>query len=197
MRTIQIHTRGCGKRKPGHLYLVSEPNEDGELPIWTDIDPPIAFSEKQFRGLIYVDLAAILAGIAYPNYLTGKSAQSHAAEILREPEIEAFGMPLSVRKRVGIGLEGVHALAPVDLRGMAASMREISRVVHGRAAANIPEFWREAQQSNWPGALAATWRLWRQMTTKQASETYPLVASVLVGLGATQDALAMQKVRKL
>jgi hypothetical protein len=55
-----VMRRGCGYPKPGAVYLESQGEAGGTLPIIVVIDPPIPHSHFH-RGWIYIDLDAALA----------------------------------------------------------------------------------------------------------------------------------------
>lgn len=56
----QVRRRGCGYPKPGGVYLESQGEAGGTLPIIVIIDPPIPHNHFH-RGWVYIDLDAMLA----------------------------------------------------------------------------------------------------------------------------------------
>jgi hypothetical protein len=56
----QVMRRGCGYPKPGGVYLESQGEAGGTLPIIVVIDPPIDHDHFH-RGWVYIDLDEMLA----------------------------------------------------------------------------------------------------------------------------------------
>lgn len=56
----QVSRRGCGYPKPGGVYLESQGEVGGTLPIIVVIDPPIEHDHFH-RGWVYIDLDEMLA----------------------------------------------------------------------------------------------------------------------------------------
>lgn len=56
----QVSRRGCGYPKPGGVYLESQGEVGGTLPIIVVIDPPIEHTHFH-RGWVYIDLDEMLA----------------------------------------------------------------------------------------------------------------------------------------
>jgi hypothetical protein len=60
IETRLVTRRGCGYPKPGGVYLESQGEAGGTLPIIIVLDPPIAHDHFH-RGFVYCDLDAMLA----------------------------------------------------------------------------------------------------------------------------------------
>jgi hypothetical protein len=192
MRTITIEQRRCGKRKPGHCYVVSEPG-DGELPLVVLIDPPIPYPSEQFRGIITVDLDMILSGEEYPAYLAGSSDLHMQRKILHEPEIAAYGMPLRRRESIGVcERDGLGALGNVRLadHGRAGvALRALSTQYRYKTCrVEVPVIWRALQDRKPLDALAAMWRLW-EGTPKSHRDRVRIYATMFMhAINADEDA---------
>ena len=195
IRIIHEKPRGCGQRKGGKVYLVAEPSEDGQLALWTNIDPPIPYDGEEHRGYILLDLEALLPGEPLENYLVGSSADRLRREVLHEPEIELFGMPLRTRETTGIvsrgGLEALKGLALLDVRRFGLATRTLSRLVVGKTSGEVLATIRHAQERDLSRCLAALWRLWRGSTKQQKKGIRPFVVMAMDSIGAGEDALAL------
>lgn len=191
MRTIVIHQRKCGKRKPGHVYVVSEPGT-GELPIVTLIDPPIPYPAPQFRGIITVDVDMILAGEPYPTYLVGSSGLRMQKTIIREPEIAAYGMTLKRRQEIGIcakeGLGQLGKLYPRNPSAIGTALRALSDSYKFKTCRiEVPVAWRALQDGKFTDALAAIWRLWEGTPMSRKTGVRVWVAMFMSALNASGD----------
>jgi hypothetical protein len=201
IRTIVISRRGCGKRKEGHIYIVSEPSPDGVLPMWTPIDPPIPYINDdgtpagQFRGFISVDLDAILQRHPMSEYLAGASKIRLESKILHDPEIERYGMIQSARLRTGIckkgGIEALENLRPLHAQTVFVFLRSLMRKAKGNIATEPPKAIQCLQSYDCAGALAALWRMWNKATDKQKVQIKPDIAGAMTYLGAREDAIEL------
>lgn len=187
--TITIKTRGCGKRKKGGCYLVSEPSEDGILPLWTDIDPPIKYNGAQFRGTIQVDLESILVGS--DNYLAGTSKERADNEKIAAVERRMFGMARRSRLQRGIcrsgGLEALEHVHFKSIRRLGACLRSVARRAGG--AEEIASAFRHLQEMNPQLVLADLWRYYNRASKKEKEKTAAWIRAAMVELNAAGDAL--------
>ena len=192
MRNIVCKRRGCGRRKDGSVYLVSEPGR-GELPLWVHIDPAIPFGNSQFRGLKIVDLELILAGKSMIEYLLDGSAERFRREQIQEPEIDTFGMPLRIRVRTGIcltgGLDALSDLYPKDISDIGFALRSLSALGVGKANVEIPVAFRMLQEKRYPAFLAAVWRLWNNCPNGKLGQARPWIRMAMMAINALEDAL--------
>ena len=191
MRTITCSPRMCGRRKKGNAYLISEPSENGILPLWSDIDPPIPYEGgKQFRGLLVISLDLLLAG---KNYLAGASAERERHETISEPEIRMFGMPLRTRSTIGtcrdIGLSALDDLAIKDIQVLGLSLRTLTGLQIGKAAIEIPMCLSKIQAGQPQSALASLWRMWHACPPGKKAEAAPWIQMAMYELGAGEDAM--------
>jgi len=193
VRTIICKKRGCGKRKPGNTYVVSEPGPDGILPLWTDIDPPIPYRGDQFRSFLLVDLELILAGASIEDYLVGASAERLTRENLLKPEIWTYGMPARTRARIGIctsgGLDALEKVDFLDVDDLGSSLRSLGRLELGKVAVEVPTAFGQIAKINPVGVLAALWRLWKDCPPMQREDARPWINCAMISLGALEDAL--------
>ena len=191
MRTITCSQRKCGRRKKGSAYLVSEPGEDGILPLWTNIDPPVPYNGPMFRGLLQIDLDKLLARNG--DYLAGASAERQRHDTIQEPEIQLYGMPLRTRLGIGIcligGLEAIGDLSFRSVRDLGFSLRSLSRLPLGKAAAEVTISFGHVQESRPDKVLASLWRLWLGCPDKQREDAAPWVRLGMISLGAPEDTL--------
>ncbi len=193
MRTIQCIPRGCGRKKKGKVYIVSEPGEGGLLPLWTSINPSVPYEGAQFRGTKLADLELILAGRPMNEYLIGASAERLRREALLYPEIQTFGMPLRNRLRTGIcifgGLEALNKLRPTSLRDYGLALRSLRALDLGKALTEVAAGFRNVQEQNYAGALASAWRLWINCPPSQKKTAAIWTRLAMRSLGAADDAM--------
>ena len=192
MRTITCKPRGCGRRKKGQTYLVSEPGK-GILPLWVDIDPAIFFGDVQFRGLKIVDLELILAGKPMKEYLLDGSAERFRREQIQEPEIDTFGMPMRTRVRTGIclvsGLDALGNLYPKDVSDIGFALRSLSALGVGKANVETAIAFRMLQEKKYPAFLASVWRLWNNCPNGKKNQARHWVRMAMIAINALEDAL--------
>jgi len=196
MRTIKCKKRGCGYRKPGQLYLVAELGS-GDLPIWIDVDMPILYEGKQFRGTICIDLDKVLAGEPMSEYLAGQSSQRHRKSVMLEPELEAFGMPLKRREKIGICREG-GIIALNDLCLIPEMAIRFTSAIYILSQMNLGKAQDETlilQQTTLEtliATLASLWRLWDKCPPGQRPAAKILVRMAMTAIGARLDALEVK-----
>ena len=197
VRTVIQHKRRCsksGRRTEGAAYLVSEPSENGILPIIVVLDDPIPFrppSDKPLgRQPIEINLDALLEGAAYEEFIAGASAERYKSERLKEPELLAFGMPLRDRTCFGIcrsdGLEALKDVAPKDIRGTGRHLRNLTR---GSGDQEVARAWAAFSDRNWLGVLASLHRAWRKYSPEKRERMAPYFWPVFMSLNATDDAI--------
>lgn len=201
MRTISEGTRGCGTRKAGATYLVSEPGE-GELPLWSAIEPPIPYEDGHFRGWVEIDLEATLEQRTV--VLAGTSAERKRTEDSHSWEIEQFGMTLRTRLRVGIGKgrteEGVAGrLSELSMHRNASAIEIIGGSLRGlgtmeinRLDAELAKVWCAAQENDAPAILAACWRMSHLLPPGKVRDAKRYLMRMMVLIGAPEDALTLR-----
>ncbi len=196
MKGIVCKTRGCGKKKKGGVYLTSEPSERGILPLWVEINPPVRFVGKQFRGQKLIDLELVLAGAPMEEYLLGASAERLKRDRIKEPEILSFGMPLRDRLRTGIcipnGLSALQQLAPHSMRDIGFALRSLARLELGEAGVEVTTGFRMLQEKKYDAFLAAMWRLWRSCPESKKPLARTWVRLAMIGIDAMEDALEVE-----
>ncbi len=192
MRIITCKPRGCGRRKNGGVYLVSEPGK-GILPLWVSIDPPIEFDGDNFRGQIQVDLELVLAGLSKEQYLLGASAERVQRENLHSPEIQAYGMLLRDRRGIGVcrarGMDALSELYPKHIGDLGLALRSLSRLGTGKGSLEVPIAFRLIQEKKYGGVLAALWRLWNACPKGQKTKAALWVRIAMISLNAPEDAM--------
>jgi len=195
---VKATRRGCGKRKRG-VYVVSG-GGGGHLPKWVSICPPVARNGPQFRGIIQIDLDAMLVG--GQEVLVGTSAERVKHETALSPEIQAFGMPYRVRIRTGLcavyGPEGLDRLTLVDSMGLGHALRALGSLSLGKARAEPTrafENWQKTILDRTQGygpILASLWRLWNNCPDQQKPRAVFWVQQAMTFINAPEDAGAIR-----
>ena len=190
--------RGCGKRKRG-VYVISG-GGGGDLPKWVPIRPPIVRNGPQFRGIIQIDLDAML--VSGREVLVGASAERIQHETALSPEIQAFGMPYRMRTRTGLcaiyGPEGLDRLTLVDGMGLGHALRALGSLSLGKARAEPTrafESWQKTILDRTQGygpVLASLWRLWNNCPEQQKPRAVFWIQQGMKALNASEDADAIR-----
>lgn len=198
VRIVKTIIRGCGKRKPGGCYLVSETSPDGQLDPFTILKTAIPFRpppgvNPNMRGYILVDLNKILEGASYDEYVLGGTAERRSKEIARQPEIEAFGMPIAEREAIGIcrahGLSALAQLHPQSAGRIGRPLRLLAGATNALSESERAKAVASAQKGDWAGVLAALWRMYKNLSPRsRTSQNIGNIALAMAGIGAGEDA---------
>lgn len=198
VQLIHEDPRGCGRRRRG-AYAVSRAG-DGELPLWVDIDPPIPYEGKQFRGVKTIDLEKTL--VERTVVFVGASLERRQHATAQQDEIETFGMPFGVRTRLGIcSVHGPGAFARLALRDRVAlgrALRALSQHTVGNAGAQTVRAWSAWQaavkdRKGYAPLLARLWHLWRDATPQQKPKVVPWLQMAMKAINAPEDAEALRQ----
>lgn len=201
MKTITEGRRGCGIRKEGATYLVSEPGE-GELPLWNPIEPPIPYDGGHFRGWVEIDLEATLDERAI--VLAGTSAERKRDEDASAWEMEQFGMPLHTRLRTGIGKGLSEEELAIKLGWLsmgrqsgtmeivAGGLRALGAMGISRLDAELAKVWRAAQEDDPAAILASCWRMSKLLPAGKMADAKRYLMRIMVLVGALADALVLR-----
>lgn len=191
---LLIHVRGCGKRKPGGVYLVSELSPLGALSAFISIDPVIEWVGPVTRAICAtVGLEDFLSGVPYPDCAIEASEARETRKRLRKPEIEKYGMTLDLRLQTGIckagGLEALSQVRFQNLGMLFDNMRGIDRTATGNAQAEIARTWTDLRVNKDPqSTLAGLWRTWRAATPHAKEVMRVFMSGAMVALDAREDA---------
>lgn len=201
MRTITEGSRGCGRRKQGATYLVSEAG-DGELPLWNPIEPLIPYDGQHFRGWVEIDLEGTLRDREV--VLEGISAERKRDEDAKSWEVDQFGMPLQTRLRTGIG-KGLSEeelgikLAWLSMGRLASAtetiggcLRALGEMHISRLDAELAKVWSAAQDDDPAAILASCWRMSKLLPAGKMSEGKRYLMRIMVLVGALADALVLR-----
>lgn len=203
MKTITEGRRGCGVRKEGATYLVSEPG-GGELPLWNPIEPPIPYDDEHFRGWVEIDLEATLDDRKV--VLSGTSAEREREEDAKAWEIKEFGMPLQTRLRIGIGKGlseeelaiklGWLSMARLGSGGavdtIGSCLRALGEMQITRLDAELAKVWHAAQDDDPAAILASSWRMARLLPAGKVRDAKRHLMRIMVLVGALHDALFLR-----
>jgi hypothetical protein len=212
MRTIHSKRRGCGERKQGGVYIVTEPSDEGLLPLWISLDPPIPCNDRHHRGPVLVDGQKILAKENEEAWLAGSSADRLEKQKADEWAIERFGMSSWTRLHLGEtkGLTGVdeawehllnsvawnpvHAtdnlenLVNLGIYSIPQVLEDMELLVRYLRRANI-----SPNAEDILGVVAASWRIADLLPPSKRMVYIPFLMRILVAVGLTKDALAMKR----
>ncbi len=88
----QLMRRGCGYPKPGGVYLESQGEAGGTLPIIVVIEPPIEHSHFH-RGWVYIDLDEMLAKqqVSYVGTSVASAEEWHLRQKYQAIARDVFG----------------------------------------------------------------------------------------------------------
>jgi hypothetical protein len=215
-RVLHDHPRGCGFRKEGGLYLVSEMSPTGTLPPIVLIEPPIPFEGRSprqgrtaesvrgehFRGFVYVDGDQLLARESQDAWWIGPSLD----RAIKCQWIEILGMPLSVRMRLGLGkgakdqvelAERLTALhPPPDSGAFSHYSNAVQAYVfsHGLRNTQADADAADLRRARPAKALALCWSiarqlLWNGSPTPERVTLRDTLARIMTLLGAQRDAV--------
>lgn len=210
-RTITTKTRGCGRREPRAVYLVSEGSPFGSLPLWTTLHPPVPIEDKFHRGPVLVDGDAILARLPEDKWLVGSSAERRRKQDAQEWALERFGMTTYTRLSTGEcdGLEGAdkameHLLRTVQWHPRLVdyvrtlTVEEVHEIPRAQPhfndlARSLQDFAKTQNARSLVYAAAAVWRIADSIPpSKLRGEIVATLVSILYVLGLKKDAVALR-----
>jgi hypothetical protein len=211
IRTVVTQVRKCGKKIAGGLYLVSEGSENGVLPMWVPMHPPIPCADKFHRGPVVVNGAAILERQPENNWLAGASAERVEKTKANEWAMQRFGMTTDMRLKTGDteGLDGAdrameHLLNTITYHGNITPLlrqlaidgvHEMPRVTEHYAATirHFQEWLGSGEVAPLVSAVAAMWRMAGATAPKKRGIVIPTLMRILVLMNLRKDAMAMRE----
>lgn len=217
-KVVQVHVRKCGTRKKGGIYLVSRPGERGQegvLPWWVTLNPPIPCEKKHHRGAIVVDGEAVLSREPERTWLAGASLDRAEKQDGDAWYIHRFGM--SAHKRMTTGAcEGAASieqayeilLGKVQFQsGLVPVMRHLGKSDIGEISAPVAAAYaslvkslqvlKRARDVNHFSHLlvlvvGAVWNLANSLPPSRRSEFSKPLTDLMVNLGVPEDALEIR-----
>ena len=190
-RIIEEEPRGCGHRVEGGTYLMGEIGIMGNLPSCVLIDPPIPIDQGVFpfsRGVYIVNFQAVLTESDQRLW-----SESYIQRDGLAWETERYGMPLSVRLKIGM----CAGLTPAEAEDKLASLCQrrgtypvdyilkITRAGKGRRVAREAAAMQDCRvRKDWRGLLAACWRL----AGYDNQVVRDNIKRIMVSIGALEDA---------
>ena len=120
--------RGCGYPKPGGVYLESQGEAGGTLPIIVVIDPPIEHDHFH-RGWVYIDLDEMLATqqVSYVGTSVASAEEWHLRQKYQGIARDVFGEGVRIKNGQVIRFRDVAARILTDAGwkpgGMASAMQ--------------------------------------------------------------------------
>jgi hypothetical protein len=137
VQTRTVMRRGCGYPKPGGVYLESQGEAGGTLPIIVVLDPPIPHDHFH-RGFVYCDLDAMLASqeIKYVGSSVASAEEWHLRQKYQGIAHDVFGP--DVRIKNGQVIKFRDAAARILMQagwqpGNVASAMQAARILRERA----------------------------------------------------------------
>jgi hypothetical protein len=202
VRTVHAQRRGCGYPKEGGYYLVSEGEEDGVLPLFVEIDPPIPTREPHTRSYVEVNGDNILKRLPESEWAAGATKDRQDRDSWA---VDWLGMPLSKRKKFGVceGLSDEGECLDMLLEVVKyrpgytfTSVQNMSKMgvanlcpeAFASTVKNIQRYLREKDKTYLVKAVAAVHRMPREAGTRQA-KVKPHVMAILQTLNLGADAL--------
>jgi len=122
--------RGCGYPKPGGVYLESQGEAGGTLPIIVVIDPPIEHDHFH-RGWVYIDLDEMLATqqVSYVGTSVASAEEWHLRQKYQGIARDVFGEGVRIKSGQVIRFRDVAARILTDAGwkpgGMASAMQAV------------------------------------------------------------------------
>jgi len=131
--------RGCGYPKPGGVYLESQGEAGGTLPIIVVIDPPIEHDHFH-RGWVYIDLDEMLATqqVSYVGTSVASAEEWHLRQMYQGIAVDVFGDGVRIKNGQVIHFRDVAARILTDAgwqpgaRSVASAM-QASRILREHA----------------------------------------------------------------
>jgi hypothetical protein len=218
MRIITSTRRGCGYKKQGGVYLVSEPGKMGVLPLFVRINPPIPCADNFYRGTTVVDGQKILDGSPEDEWLVGASAERKQKQTADEWAIEKFGMTTHMRCKTGIcakkGARSADEAMNVLLEtvryhpNLIRSIRQLSELRIDKIPKAAEPFallvsalqmylGKSQDSAELVKIVAAIWRLINVISPSKKQYYYPVLLGMLVFLNLSDDAIALKRRERL
>ncbi len=149
VETRPVMRRGCGYPKPGAVYLESQGEAGGTLPIIVVIDPPIDHDHFH-RGWVYIDLDEMLAKqqVSYVGTSVASAEEWHLRQKYQGIARDVFGEGVRIKNGQIIRFRDTAAriltIAGWKPSGM-ASMKQASRILreHAEELASLVEITKE------------------------------------------------------
>lgn len=144
-----VTRRGCGYPKPGGVYLESQGEAGGTLPIIVVIDPPIDHDHFH-RGWVYIDLDEMLAKqqVSYVGTSVASAEEWHLRQKYQGIARDIFGEGVRIKNGQIIRFRDTAARILTNAGwkpgGMASSM-QASRILreHAEELASLVEITKE------------------------------------------------------
>lgn len=216
-RIVSEVKRGCGYRKEGGVYMIGggEKSENGVLPMFTEINPPIPYSVQLHRSFRLVNAQAVLSRSPMDSWWIGASKDTEQKKNADAWAINTFGMTITKRLETGDCADAKDAdealailvskikLDPNDNRLYSyfqqlsrSRIQELPRVAEHYASLH-EHLVKYANTKNLGSLVGAQAALWRTAYTIQPSKrpTYvPYLVRFLMLMNLTKDALAMKRI---
>ncbi len=149
VQVCPVMRRGCGYPKPGGVYLESQGEAGGTLPIIVVIDPPIEHTHFH-RGWVYIDLDEMLAKqqVSYVGTSVASAEEWHLRQKYQGIARDVFGEGVRIKNGQIIRFRDTAAriltIAGWKPSGM-ASMKQASRILreHAEELASLVEITKE------------------------------------------------------
>ena len=149
VETRPVMRRGCGYPKPGGVYLESQGEAGGTLPIIVVIDPPIEHTHFH-RGWVYIDLDEMLAKqqVSYVGTSVASAEEWHLRQKYQGIARDVFGEGVRIKNGQIIRFRDTAARMLTNAGwkpgGMASAM-QASRILreHAEELASLVEITRE------------------------------------------------------
>jgi hypothetical protein len=122
--------RGCGYPKPGGVYLESQGEAGGTLPIIVVIDPPIEHDHFH-RGWVYIDLDEMLATqqVSYVGTSVASAEEWHLRQKYQGIARDVFGDGVRIKNGQVIRFRDVAARILTDAGWQPGGMASAKRAV--------------------------------------------------------------------
>jgi len=142
VQTRAVTRRGCGYPKPGGVYLESQGEVGGTLPIIIVLDPPVPHDHFH-RGFVYVDLDKILASqeIKYVGSSVASAEEWHLRQKYQAIAHDVFGPDVRIKNGQVIKFRDTAARILMQSGwqpGGVASAMQAARILRERAEELAP-----------------------------------------------------------
>ncbi|CAG0960744.1 hypothetical protein ANRL3_00861 [Anaerolineae bacterium] len=142
VQTRAVIRRGCGYPKPGGVYLESQGEAGGTLPIIIVLDPPVAHDHFH-RGFVYVDLDKILTSqeIKYVGSSVASAEEWHLRQKYQAISHDVFGPDVRIKNGQVIKFRDTAARILMQAGwqpGGRASAMQAARILRERAEELAP-----------------------------------------------------------
>jgi hypothetical protein len=156
-----VMRRGCGYPKPGGVYLESQGEAGGTLPIIVVIDPPVEHDHFH-RSYVYIDLDEMLAKqqVSYVGTSVASAEEWHLRQKYQGIARDVFGDGVRIKNGQIIRFRDTAARILMDARfawkpGGVASKMQAGRILREHAAelAALVEITKATPQTESPEKL--------------------------------------------